>query len=121
MKTKITAGLLGMIFAGAAFAQSHSVANTTNPPGGEAQSKAAVEATPARNSTAHQNTAAQGDKNASQAGKSSKKKAKKIASTKGAKTSAGTSAEAAMETQPSEKSGNVVERKAFDSAPKSGQ
>lgn len=121
MKMKLTAGVFAMICAGAAFAQSHSVTNYSNPPGKEAASKAAVDATPAQSSTAHQNTAAQGDKNAGQAGKSKSVKAKKIATAKGAKTSAGTSAESAMETQPSEKSSSTVEKEAFDSAPKSGK
>lgn len=121
MKKTLIAGVFTMIFAGAAFAQSHSVANTTNPPNTSADSKAATEATPSSTATAHQNQASQGDKNAGMAGKSKNKKAKKITTAKGASTSAGTSAEAAMETAPSEKSGSATERRAFDSAPKSGQ
>jgi len=118
---KISTAVMAMVLAGAAFAQSHSVTNYSNPPGNTAQSKAAIEATPSRTATADQNEAKQGDKNAGQAGKSKHVKVKKTASAKGAKTSAGTSAESAMETQPSEKSGSATERAAFDSAPKSGK
>jgi hypothetical protein len=121
MNKKLTAGVFAMICAGTAFGQSHSVTNYSNPPGTTAQSKAAVEATPSSTATAHQNSATQGDKNAGQAGKSKHVKAKKHATAKGAKTSAGTAAESAMETQPSEKSGSPTERAAFDSAPKSGK
>lgn len=121
MKMKLTAGLFAMVCAGSAFAQSHSVVNYSNPPGNTAQSKAAVDATPSQSATAHKNTNKVGDSNAGQAGKSKVTKPKKIASAKGAKTSAGTSAESAMETQPSEKTGSATERAAFDSAPKSGK
>lgn len=121
MKTTFSAGVIAMAFAGAAFAQSHSVVNYSNPPGNTAQSKAAIEATPSKTATADSNEAKQGNKNAGQAGKSKHTKVKKTASAKGAKTSAGTAAESAMETQPSEKSGSATERAAFDSAPKSGQ
>lgn len=121
MKTNITAGVVAMILAGGAFAQSHSVTNYSNPPGNTAASKAAIEATPSSTATAHKNGATQGDTNAGMAGKSKNTKAKKHATAKGAKTSAGTSAESAMETAPSEKSGTPTERAAFDSAPKSGK
>jgi len=117
MKTKLTAGVLAMLFAGAASGQSHSVVNYSNPPGKTAQSKAAVDATPSQSATAQKNTNKVGDANAGQAGKSKVTKPRKIASAKGAKTSAGTSAEAAMETQPSEKSGSTTEQKAFDVSP----
>lgn len=121
MKKTLIAGVLTMICAGAAFAQSHSVTNYSNPPGNTAASKAATEATPSSTATATKNQASQGDTNAGMAGKSKTTKAKKHATTKGAKTSAGTSAESAMETAPSEKSGSPTERAAFDSAPKSGK
>jgi hypothetical protein len=121
MKTKLSAGVIAMAFAGAAFAQSHSVVNYSNPPGNTAQSKAAVDATPSQSATAHQNSSKQGDSNLGQAGKSKSTKAKKKTTAKGAKTSAGSNAESAMETQPSEKATNSVERGAFDSAPKSGK
>lgn len=120
MKTKLTAGVFAMLCAGAAFGQSHSVVNYSNPPGDSAQSKAAVDATPSQSATAQKNTNKVGDSNAGQAGKSKSTKPKKIASAKGAKTSAGTSAESAMETQPSEKSGSTVEQKAFDVSPAHG-
>jgi len=115
--TQLSAGVVAMLFAGAAFAQSHSVINMANPPSNTSQSKAAVDATPSQSSTAQKNTNKQGDSNAGQAGKSKHTKAKKVASAKGAKTSAGTSAESAMETQPSEKTGSEAERKAFDVSP----
>jgi len=121
MKTKLGAGVIAMAFAGAAFAQSHSVINMANPPSGAAQSKAAVDATPSQSATAHQNSSKQGDSNAGQAGKSKSTKAKKKTTAKGAKTSAGSNAESSMENQPSEKTANSVERGAFDSAPKSGK
>ena len=121
ISSKLTAGVLAMAFAGAAFAQSHSVVNMANPPSDTAQSKAAVAATPSRSATAHQNSAEQGDSNAGQAGKSKSTKAKKKTTAKGAKTSAGSNAESSMENQPSEKTANSVERGAFDSAPKSGK
>ena len=115
--TQFSAGVVAMLFAGAAFAQSHSVINMANPPSNTSQSKAAVDATPSQSATAQKNTNKQGDSNAGQAGKSKHTKAKKVASAKGAKTSAGTSAESAMETQPSEKTGSEAERKAFDVSP----
>ena len=115
--TQLSAGVVAMLFAGAAFAQSHSVINMANPPSNTSQSKAAVDATPSQSATAQKNTNKQGDSNAGQAGKSKHTKAKKVASAKGAKTSAGTSAESAMETQPSEKTGSEAERKAFDVSP----
>ena len=119
LKLKLTTGVLAMAFAGAAFAQSHSVINMANPPSNTSQSKAAVEATPSQSATAQKNTNKVGDSNAGQAGKSKHTKVTKKASAKGAKTSAGTSAESAMETQPSEKSGSATERAAFDVSPAS--
>jgi len=118
MKLKLTAAVLAMTCAGAAFAQSHSVINMANPPNTSAQSKAAVDATPGQSATAHQNTVKQGDSNAGMAGKSKTTKAKKKTTAKGAKTSAGSSAESAMETQPSEKAATTpTERAAFDASP----
>ena len=117
MKMTLTAGLFAMVCAGAAFGQSHSVTNMANPPNASAQSKAAVDATPSQSATAHKNSNKVGDSNAGRAGKSKVTKPKKIASAKGAKTSAGTSAESAMETQPSEKTGSATERAAFDVSP----
>jgi hypothetical protein len=116
-KIKFSAGIVAMAFAGAAFAQSHSVINMANPPSNTAQSDEAVKATPAQSATAQKNTNKATDSNAGQAGKSKHTKAKKKASAKGAKTSAGTSAESAMETQPSEKTGSPAERAAFDVSP----
>jgi hypothetical protein len=115
--TRLSTAVIAMLFAGAAFAQSHSVVNYSNPPGDTAQSKAAVDATPSQSATAQKNTNKQGDSNAGQAGKSKNKKAVKKTTAKGAKTSAGSSAESAMETQPSEKTGSEAERKAFDVSP----
>ena len=106
-----------MLLAGAAFAQSHSVINMANPPSNTAQSKAAVDATPSRSATAEKNGVNQNDSNAAQAGKSKHTKATKKTTAKGAKTSAGSNAESAMETQPSEKTGSEAERKAFDVSP----
>lgn len=117
MKTKMIAGVIALMCAGSAMAQSHSVVNMANPPSNSAQSKAAVDATPSQSATAHQNTTAQGDKNAGQAGKGKNTKAKKKTTAKGSSTSAGSNAESAMETQPSEKTGSVAEQKAFDSSP----
>jgi cell wall-associated NlpC family hydrolase len=114
---KFIAGAAAFVFAGAAFGQSHSVINMANPPNATAQSKAAVDATPSQSATAHTNTNKEGDSNAGQAGKSKNTKAKKKTTAKGAKTSAGSSAESAMETQPSEKTGSEAERKAFDVSP----
>lgn len=117
MTMKLTAAVLALVCSGAAMAQSHSVINMANPPNTSAQSKAAVDATPSQSATAHQNSADQGDKNAGQAGKSKVTKAKKKTTAKGAKTSAGSSAESAMETQPSQNTGSVAEQKAFDNSP----
>jgi hypothetical protein len=117
MKIKLGAGVIALMCAGAAMAQSHSVANSTNPPDGKAQSQAAVDATPSQSATVHKNSSAQGDKNAGQAGKGKTVKAKKKTTANGAKTSAGSGAESAMEAQPSQKTGSAVEQHAFDASP----
>lgn len=54
---KIVLLLAALGAAGLAQAQSHSVTNYSNPPGTQADSKAATEATPGRTATAHQQDA----------------------------------------------------------------
>lgn len=51
MKLKITILLAGLLGAGLAQAQSHSVTNYSNPPGTQADSKAATDATPGLSAT----------------------------------------------------------------------
>lgn len=59
---KIVLLLAALGAAGLAQAQSHSVTNYSNPPGTQADSKAATDATPGRTATAHQQDANHPDK-----------------------------------------------------------
>jgi hypothetical protein len=109
MKLKNTAAILvaGLLAAGLAQAQSHSVANYSNPPGTQADSKAATDATPGLSATAERQDANHAAKN-TPSGKTRKPKA-------ALKAKAG--AEEAMQRDPSELTGSEPERHAFDKVP----
>lgn len=134
--TKMTVLLLAsMCVASLARAQSHSVTNYSNPPGKNADSKAATDATPAQSATADQQDAHHAGKSQADA-RTIKNKGKKPANgvgqrsgkavadkTKGATapvTMDGASkggAAATMQTEPSERENSDAVRHAFDSTP----
>jgi hypothetical protein len=111
----VLAGLLG---AGLAQAQSHSVANYSNPPNTQADSKAGTKATPGLSATHARQDIHHGDQNIP-SGKL--RKAKPIKSKNGgdnastAKPKAG--AESTMQRDPSEADPNKAQEHAFDTTP----
>jgi hypothetical protein len=122
--------LAGLCAANLAQAQSHSVANYSNPPGTSAASSAAIEATPSLSATADSQDVyhagkAQADARANRArhAKGARKTASPKANTASAKAPVerdGASkggAEAALQPEPSVRSVGDVERHAFDKTP----
>lgn len=125
LKKLISSAAIAAIAFGAApaFAQSHSVANTTNPPNEKAASAAVVEATPGAHSTAESNSGkgAKGTKDA-QANKGKAKSSKGTrAKTKVdpdiSKGHAGNTAKETMQRDPSETVPNEAAVHAFDTSP----
>jgi hypothetical protein len=135
MHSKLIAAAAALALAGIASAQSHSVTNMGNPPQTQSDTKAGTEATPGRTATAHRNTNKQKDSNAGH--KSAQGRVETSGSSvTGDRVSAGSSAtattgmgagngdrgaEGAMEIKPSEDYVNPSERRALDTAPKSGK
>jgi len=145
MSSKIGALLLAyagtLVASGAVHAQSHSIANWSNPPGTAADSKAATKATPGRNATGdtvdgrdNGKQAADAAANKGKPGKPPVKMAhrKAKASSKsgggGLDSASATTpvhvdgaskggAEATMQSEPSKSYNNDVERRAFDTTP----
>jgi hypothetical protein len=136
----LLAGLAGLCAAGLAQAQSHSVANYSNPPGAQADSKAATDATPGRSATADQQDANHPNKGVKDAAanKAAAKKPRKVskgpqqrpghlAASKDGSQSATASvaldgaskggAEATMQSEPSERESNASQQHAFDTTP----
>jgi hypothetical protein len=131
----------GLFATGLAQAQSHSVANWSNPPGTSADSKAATKATPGRNATADSVDGSDNGKQAADAaankGKPGKppvkiahRKAKASSKSKGGGSDSASAttpvnvdgaskggAEATMQAEPSKSYNNDVERHAFDTVP----
>jgi hypothetical protein len=137
MHSKLIAAAAALALAGAASAQSHSVTNMGNPPQAQSDTKAGTEATPGRTATAHRNTNKQKDSNEGHVTKPSKGKLETSGSSvTGERVDAGSSAtatagmgagngdrgaEGAMEIKPSDEYVNPSERRALDTAPKSGK
>lgn len=123
----MTAAMFGT---GAAFAQSHSVTNYSNPPNESAASKAATEATPGKHATTESNSG-QGTKSSddAKASKSKPAKHKKTTATRAkvkvdpdiSKAQAGNDAKETMQRDPSEAAVNDTERHAFDKSPAAKQ
>jgi len=116
MKTKFAFVLAGLLGAGLAQAQSHSVANYSNPPNVQADSKAGTDATPGLSATHARQDANHTDKNKPN-GKH-KNVGKGVKSEKGADSATTNQpkpgAEATMQKDPSE-TVDPVQQKAFDS------
>ena len=90
-KTTIAALLAGLSIAGLAQAQSHSVANYSNPPNAQADSKAGTDATPGLSATADQQDNKHPNKGAKDAAANKGKKGKSAKEAKHSAQSAGSS------------------------------
>jgi hypothetical protein len=109
----LLAGLLG---AGLAQAQSHSVVNYSNPPNTQADSKAATDATPGLSATAGRQDANHTDQNVPSGKIRKAKPVKKVKHS--AKTGKPTeNNEQAMQKDPSEADANAAQKHAFDETP----
>lgn len=122
--------LAGLLAAGLAQAQSHSVANYSNPPGRQADSKAATEATPGLSATADAQDvhhAGKGTRDA-QANRSRHRTSSGSAAASRTKSKSPTAlvnpdgaskggAEATMQAEPSERQVDDASRHAFDKTP----
>jgi hypothetical protein len=114
MKIKLAIAMACLLGAGLAQAQSHSVANTTNPPDNQADSKAATKATPGGSATAARQDVHHTDQNVP-SGKL--RKAKPLKSKKAGSTATGGSksgTESTMQQESSESAGNRAQVHAFD-------
>ena len=115
MKMKFALTLAGLLGAGLAQAQSHSVVNYSNPPNAQADSKAATKATPGLSATAGRQDVHHTDQNVP-SGKI--RKAKPVKSKNGGDNATNATpksgAESTMQKDPSETVDSEASRHAFD-------
>lgn len=116
MNFKYALLVAGLLAGGLAQAQSHSVANYSNPPNVQADSKAGTAATPGKSGGTGKAAATNADENVP-SGKLRKAKPVKKATAKSSASKPKEGAEQAMQTDASEAQSNDAQKHAFDTTP----